>query len=131
MPILVVVEDLIFLSKIRQTAKLIDITLEDTRPAQLRERLAAGPVNAVICDLNYRAGLALEAIREIKQIPVLQRIPVIGFLSHVQADLAVAARDAGCDVVMARSAFAAQLPQLLRRYAANDVVPSSPVSHAE
>ncbi|MGH9434671.1 MAG: hypothetical protein ACRD06_01580 [Terriglobia bacterium] len=131
MPILVVVEDLIFLSKIRQTAKLIDITLEDTRPAQLRERLTAGPVNAVICDLNYRAGLALEAIREIKHIPALRPIPMIGFLSHVQADLAVAARDAGCDLVMARSAFAAQLPQLLRRYAANDVVPPSAVSHAE
>ncbi|HLL39636.1 MAG TPA: hypothetical protein VK357_08200, partial [Rubrobacteraceae bacterium] len=40
-------------------------------------------------------------------------IPVIGFLSHVQKDLAVAARESGCDRVMARSAFTKDLPEIL------------------
>jgi hypothetical protein len=36
-------------------------------------------------------------------------VPTVGFLSHVQKDLAVAAREAGCDRVVARSAFARDL----------------------
>lgn len=131
MPILIVVEDLIFLSKIRETARLTGVVIEEVRPSQLSERLAGSPVSAVICDLNYRAGLALEAVREIKHNPSLLPILVIGFLSHVQADLAAAAREAGCDVVMARSAFSLQLPDLLRRYAAQNEVPPPSVSNAQ
>jgi hypothetical protein len=40
-------------------------------------------------------------------------VPTVGFLSHVQKDLAVAARKAGCDRVTARSAFVKDLPGLL------------------
>jgi hypothetical protein len=44
-------------------------------------------------------------------------VQVMGFLSHVQTDLAAAAHEAGCDFVLARSAFAQQLPQLLVKLA--------------
>ena len=44
-------------------------------------------------------------------------IPVIAFLSHVQTDLAAAAREAGCDILLARSAFVRELPQLMERFA--------------
>jgi hypothetical protein len=40
-------------------------------------------------------------------------VPTVGFLSHVQKDLAVAAREAGCDRVVARSAFTKDLPRIL------------------
>jgi hypothetical protein len=40
-------------------------------------------------------------------------VSTVGFLSHVQGDLAVAARKSGCDRVMARSAFVENLPQIL------------------
>jgi hypothetical protein len=38
---------------------------------------------------------------------------VVGFLSHVNKDLAVAARESGCDRVVARSAFTKDLPEIL------------------
>ena len=38
---------------------------------------------------------------------------MVGFLSHVQKDLAVAARERGCDRIMARSAFVKDLPRIL------------------
>lgn len=114
MAILVLVEDLIFLSKIRETAKLVSAEVEVIQPAKLSERLASGCASAVICDLNYPRGAALEAVRLLKR--EFSSIPVIGFLSHVQADLAIAAREAGCDTVMARSAFTLHLPELLRQY---------------
>ena len=43
-------------------------------------------------------------------------VPVVAFLSHVQTDLAAAARAAGCDVLLARSAFTRDLPHLLEKY---------------
>lgn len=119
MPILVMVEDLIFLSKIQQTAKLAGVVLENITPPNVVERLSAGePASALICDLNYPGGLAIASIREIKQRLDLRPIPVIGFVSHVQADVAAEARAAGADEVMARSAFSQQLSRILTRYSA-------------
>jgi hypothetical protein len=45
---------------------------------------------------------------------------VIGFLSHVQGDLQQKAHEAGCDMVLPRSAFSQNLPQLLRRHGATE-----------
>lgn len=115
-PILLVVEDLIFLSKIRQTATLVDARIEVVAPAGLVQRLSEGPAAAVICDLNYRNGLALSAIRDLKDSAAGRLVSVIGFVSHVQTDLMASAEEAGCDVVMARSSFTKQLPQLLSQY---------------
>lgn len=123
MAILVLVEDLIFLSKIRETAKLVNAEVEVVQPSKLHERLTSGSASVVICDLNFRA--SLEAVRTIKQSQEFRSIPVIGFLSHVQADLATAAREAGCDTVMARSAFTLRLPELLRQYS------PAPARHAQ
>lgn len=114
MPIFVMVDDLIFLSRIQQTAKLLNAAIEVVTPARLIERLAQDAPPALICDLNHSTGQAVEIIRELKRRPEFSRVPVIGFLSHVQADLAAAARQAGCDVVMARSAFSQQLPKILQ-----------------
>jgi len=43
--------------------------------------------------------------------------PVLGFASHVAAETIAAARGAGCDEVLARSAFTRRLPELLRKLA--------------
>jgi len=40
-------------------------------------------------------------------------LPIIGFLSHVQTDLAAQAKAAGFQQVMPRSQFTTQLPQIL------------------
>jgi hypothetical protein len=68
----------------------------------------------VIVDLNHRSGSALDLLRAIKADAKIGPARVIGFLSHVQTDLAAAARGAGCDIVLARSTFSERLPELLR-----------------
>lgn len=113
-PILVAVEDLIFLSKIQQTARETGIAIEPVEISKLRDHLLQSSSRAVIVDLNHRSGKAIEAARAIKSDPATSRVFVLGFLSHVQADLAREARQAGLDAVMARSAFSQQLPELLR-----------------
>ena len=45
---------------------------------------------------------------------------IVGFVSHVQGDLKVKAQEAGCDVVMPRSAFSQNLVSILRRHGADD-----------
>lgn len=109
------VEDLFFLSRIEETARLLGIELEVARPAKLAETPVEA--SAIVLDLNHP--LAIETLRVLKSGP--ESAPVIGFLSHVQTDVALAARAAGCDVVMARSAFTRKLPQLLRQYASSAV----------
>jgi hypothetical protein len=47
----------------------------------------------------------------------LKETAVLGFLSHVQHDLKAAAAEAGCDRILPRSAFTAELPDILRPYA--------------
>lgn len=122
--IVVVVEDLIFLSKIQQTAGEVGVPIESISPEKLGERMTRGGVSAVIVDLNHRSGAAVEVVRALKANPSSRHIVVAGFLSHVQADLAAAAREAGCDHVMARSKFTQQLPELLLKLAG--VEPPSP-----
>jgi len=41
--------------------------------------------------------------------------PIVGFLSHVQTDLAEKARAAGCTEVLPRSQFTAKLADILSR----------------
>ena len=111
--LLAVVDDLFFLSKIQQTAKLLGVRVEPVAPGKLAERAVQAPVRGVILDLNHRSGSALDALRAIKADAKIEATPVVGFLSHVQTDLAAAAREAGCDVVLARSTFSQKLPELL------------------
>jgi CheY-like chemotaxis protein len=118
--ILVVVDDLLFLSKIQQTAKLLGASVEAVDPAKLEERMALRAVRAVILDLNHRSGSAVEVLRALKSNRTTAGTPVVAFLSHVQTELASAARAAGCDVLLARSAFTRELPQLLEKYAGTE-----------
>jgi CheY-like chemotaxis protein len=115
MSVLIVVDDLIFLSKIQQTAKLVGASVEVVEPRKLPTRITQASVHAIILDLNHRSGTAVEVLRALKSDPVAASIPVLGFISHVQTELATAARAAGCDQVLARSSFSAQLPDILKK----------------
>jgi CheY-like chemotaxis protein len=112
-PILTVVDDLLFLSKIQQTAQQLGVRVEVIDPAKVVERVQDSGVSSMILDLNHRSGKAVEVARAIKANPNTRQVQLVAFLSHVQTDLAAAARAAGCDVILARSAFSQQLPQLL------------------
>ena len=57
----------------------------------------------------------LGTVAQMKADPALAGIPTVGFVSHVQTDLIDAARRAGVDQVLARSAFTQLLPEILQR----------------
>jgi CheY-like chemotaxis protein len=113
--VVTIVDDIFFLAKIQETARQMGVTAHAANAASAVREVAEAQPRAVILDLNHRGFSALEVVRSLKADPAARSIPIIGFVSHVQADLVHAARIAGCDQVMARSAFTQQLPALLRK----------------
>ena len=67
----------------------------------------------MIFDLNSGKTDPIRTIAAIKADPGLASTKAIGFASHVHTDLIFAARQAGIDDVMARSAFVTQLADIL------------------
>ena len=112
--IVVWVEDLFFLTKIRETAKVVGVTVIANDGRRGSDGIAAAQPQAIILDLNSCGPPAVDWIRTLKSDPATRRIHIVGFVSHVQEELISAARAAGCDSVMARSAFTRQLPDFLR-----------------
>ena len=116
--VLAAVDDLFFWAKILETAERLNVPLALVRsPEELVEKARACRPALVIVDLNAEVCRPLETLRQVKADPDLKDTPVLGFYSHVQHDLKVAAAEAGCDRILARSAFTAQLPDILRPYA--------------
>jgi len=112
--ILAVVDDLLFSSKIRATADRLGRSIVFVRNrAEIVPEIIAKKPSVVIFDLDRPLLDATSAIAEIKAHDDLANIPLIGFVSHVRADVIDAARRAGIDQVMARSAFVTKLPEIL------------------
>ena len=108
------VEDLLFKSKIYETASQLGIEASFPRsPAKLLDALRESPPDLLILDLNSDRFEPLALLGDVKSDDVTRDVATVGFLSHVQKDLAVAAREAGCDRIVARSAFTRDLPQIL------------------
>ncbi len=108
------VEDLLFRSKISETATQLGV--EALFPRSLKKLLTearTSPPDLLVLDLNSARFNPLVLLEQLKSDEALRDVPVVGFLSHVQKDLAVMARESGCDRVMARSAFTKDLPQIL------------------
>ena len=112
--VLAAVEDLLFRSKISETASMLGIEAAFPRsPKKLLEALRESPPDLLVLDLNSARFEPLTLLRDVRSDEATRDVPTLGFLSHVQKDLAVAAREAGCDRVVARSAFTKDLPQIL------------------
>jgi PleD family two-component response regulator len=108
------VEHLLFKSKISETSSQLGIEAAFPRsPKKLRDALRESPPDLLVLDLNSARFEPLTLLREVKSDEATRDISTIGFLSHVQKDLAVAAREAGCDRIVARSAFTRDLPKIL------------------
>jgi CheY-like chemotaxis protein len=77
------------------------------------ERIREKRPTLVIFDLNSARMDPLKALGAMKQDPSLSGIRTLGFVSHVDSETIAAARAAGIDQVLARSAFSAQLREIL------------------
>jgi PleD family two-component response regulator len=113
--VLCAIDDLMFTSKVRVAATQAQVEVRFVRsPEALMAEARQERPTLVIVDLNADRLRPLEMLACLKAEPALADLRTVGFVSHVQADRIAAARAAGANDVMARSAFVAQLPDLLR-----------------
>jgi CheY-like chemotaxis protein len=111
--VVALVDDLFFQAKLIETAKQLGVELRTcATPEALTAEIGSCVPNLIVVDLNARSN-PLEAIERVRANG--REIPLIGFLSHVQVDLAERARAAGCADVMPRSKFTQNLATILAR----------------
>jgi len=115
------VDDLFFMTKIQETGRKLNVKVEFVKTDKdLYERMGQNgddKPSLIIVDLNNLSAKPLTIIPKLKS-KLKKATNIIGFVSHVQGDLKVKAQEAGCDMVLPRSAFSQNLPQLLRRHGA-------------
>ena len=125
------VEDLFFLTKIQETGRKMNVKVEFVKTEKdLTERMGSngeGKPSLIIFDLNNANAKPLTLIPKLKS-KLKKGTSIIGFLSHVQGDLKQKAHEVGCDMVLPRSAFSQNLPQLLRRHGAAETEVSRPAA---
>jgi CheY-like chemotaxis protein len=114
--IVAVLEDLLFTVKIGDAAKRAGLQAQFVKTEEATiERAKERPL-LIIIDLNCGSVDAIGLIGSLKSGETA-KVPLIGFVSHVQGELKQRAHEAGCDMVMARSAFSQNLAQILKRHA--------------
>ena len=106
------VEDLFFRSKIEATARHLNVPVKFVSPKELPQASSAPETAAVLLELSSN-GNCLGAMRELRGARATSELPVIGFLSHVDKQLARDAEAAGVTRVLPRSQFSEGLPDLL------------------
>ena len=118
------IEDLFLTAKINEAARKLGVKVafiknEKEALADLTSGEDENKPSLIVFDLNNANAKPLTVIPKLKA-KLKRSVSIIGFLSHLQGDLKAKAVEAGCDVVMPRAAFSQNLPNLLRRYGADD-----------
>ena len=108
------VDDLMFSVKISTAAKALGVDVYFERKGdQLLPTIRDKQPALVIFDLNSSRLAPVSAIAAMKADPALKDTRTLGYVSHVDTATIDAARKAGIDQVLARSAFTDRLGEIL------------------
>src|SRR5260370_34719440 len=108
--VVALMDDLFFQMKLAETAKQLGVEVKVATNGEAFMELMASEPRLVIVDLNARSQ-PLQAIEKLRL--ARKDVRVVGFLSHVQKELAAQAQAAGCDQVLPRSSFTQNLAAVL------------------
>jgi CheY-like chemotaxis protein len=115
--VLVVIDDLFFLSKVQTTLQHLGLTATViTAPAALQAYLQHTTPALAVVDLTLRTGDAVYLIRTMRATHGGQHLPILAFGSHVAVDLRQQAIQAGAHHVVAKSEFSRHLPDLIQQH---------------
>ncbi len=109
---LLISPDLLFAGKVQTAAAPLGLTvLSETNLEHIRRAFAEHRVCVVLFDLN----LSSPGLAEVMELlPANPRPLIVAYGPHVNTVRLEEARAAGCDRVLPRSRFVAELPDLLR-----------------
>src|SRR5215813_12583565 len=117
------IDDLFFLAKIQEVSRKLNVKVEFVKSEKEFDEKEGSEgedkPSLIIVDLNSNSIKPLTVIPKLRS-RFKKSTSIVGFVSHVQGDLKMKAQEAGCDVVMPRSAFSQNLPSILRRHGAED-----------
>jgi DNA-binding NarL/FixJ family response regulator len=112
--ILCAIDDLLFSIKISTAARNLGVDAYFERKADgVIPRIREKRPSLVIFDLNSATLQPLDAIVRMKADPEMREVRTLGYVSHVDGATITAARAAGVDEVLARSAFVDRLGEIL------------------
>lgn len=117
--VLAVVEDLFFTVKINESAKRAGLGITFVKSEHDALSQAKLHPALIIVDMNFQGVDPLNLIRKLKADELTRGINLLGYLSHIQGELKQQAQEAGCNMVLARSAFSQNLPQILKRHSSS------------
>ena len=112
------IEDLFFLAKIHETSRKLGVKVAFVKADKdVISKLTDSQErpSLIVFDLNNANAKPLTLIPKLRA-KLKKGTSIIGFLSHLQGDLKAKAIEVGCDIVMPRSAFSQNLPNLMRRH---------------
>ncbi len=110
MPVLVAVRDLLFRSRIQAAALRLGVDARLLpRGTSLSDGARALGGGTVLADLAEPG-----ALDEIRKVKAEGTVRVVGFLGHLEVDLARAAAEAGADEVLSRGELSRRLDDVLR-----------------
>lgn len=117
-PVLLVISDLLFRSRIDDAARHANVPLRVAKSMEQLERHLNKETPALaIVDLESDTIDTAAAIRRLRATPGGELLRIVAYAGHTNLDAIKGGRDAGAGVVLARSGFIAQLPTLLARVA--------------
>jgi len=114
--VLAVVSDLFFSVKLSEAAKRNGLAIEFVKDGSEVIEKAKSLPTVIVFDLNFEAVEPLKLISKLKGSPETRGVSLIGYLSHIQGELKQQAQEAGCDMVMARSALSQNLMLIFKRH---------------
>jgi PleD family two-component response regulator len=114
--VIAVVDDMFFVSKIRETGKALGMIVNVPRNLEaLHATVTEDSPALILVDLHHQKLDAVKLASELKAHEKVKEVPLLGFFSHVQTDLQREAIKAGYDEVLPRSIFFRDLAKILSR----------------
>jgi CheY-like chemotaxis protein len=111
--VIALVDDLMFLSRIREAARPSGAEVLPARGPEEAVAAARAGGRLVLVDAEASRLPWAAALAALRSEPSLPALPVVAFVSHVHPERAEAALAAGASRVLSRGAFVRELPGLL------------------
>ena len=115
--ICIVADDMFFSSRIENIAKNLDIaTVKIKNREEFQDKIEEETIDLVILDLASRKIDAEEVFTELRNSTEHKKVFCIGYLPHVERELASKFREKGMDLVIPRSKFSREMGAIIKEH---------------
>ena len=113
----VVADDMFFSSKIENTVKHLGAVMVKVKNnEELRDKIAGRRIDLVIIDLASKRIDAEDVFTKLKSFPEHQGTFCIGYLPHVERELASKFSEKGVNLVIPRSKFSREMSKIIEEH---------------